>query len=77
MTYKEFGKWCNKRAADGCWSFLIASACCSEYSKVMKLPFFKRHKKLRENIPEEFEEIVDAINKHYNLIGGACGYYEF
>lgn len=69
MTYKEFGNWCNRHASDGCWSFLIASICCSEYSKVMKLPFFKRRKKLKEDIPEDFKEIVDAINNYYNLTG--------
>ena len=69
MTYKQFGNWCNKRAADGCWPLSIALTCCEEYSKVLKLSFFKRRKKLKENIPEEFEEIVEVINNCYNLTG--------
>lgn len=68
MTYKEFGKWCNARAADGCWSFQIAILCCEEYSKVTRLPFFKKRKQLKENIPQSYQEIVDFVNEHYGLV---------
>lgn len=67
MTYKQFGEWCNARAADGCWSLDIAILCCEIYSKVLKLSFFKRRKKLKEEIPKGCQDIVDAINAHYNL----------
>ncbi len=69
MTYKEFGNWCNKHAADGCWPLSVALTCCEEYAKVLQLPFFKRRKKLKEDIPEEFEEIVEINDNHYNLRG--------
>lgn len=70
MTYKQFGNWCNARASDGCWPFSIAIMCCEEYSKVLKLPFFQRRKKLKEEIPEEYQYIVEEINAHYNLNKG-------
>ncbi len=68
MTYKEFNSWCNKRAADGCWPLSIALTCCEECSAVMKLPFFKKHKKLKEDIPEVYQDIVNFINEHYSLM---------
>ena len=27
MKFKEFAKWCNERACDGCWGMLEAMAC--------------------------------------------------
>ena len=27
MKYKEFKKWCNERACDGCWSLKQAQFC--------------------------------------------------
>ena len=67
MTYKQFGEWCNARAADGHWSYSIAIVCCQEYSKVVKLSFLKRRKKFKEEIPKEYQEIVDSVNAYYNL----------
>ncbi len=67
MTYKEFGKWCNARATDGCWPVQIAIMCCEEYSKVTKLSFFKKRKQLKKIIPKSYQDIVDFVNNHYGL----------
>ena len=62
MTYKQFSKWCNDRAADGCWGFKEASLCCYVITEIQKLPFWKREKAWRGE--EEFivNKIVNPIN---------------
>lgn len=62
MTYKQFSKWCNDRAADGCWGFKEASLCCYVITEIQKLPFWKREKAWKGE--EEFivNKIVNPIN---------------
>ena len=62
MTYKQFSKWCNDRAADGCWGFKEASLCCYVITEIQKLPFWKTEKAWRGE--EEF--IVNKIVKPIN-----------
>ena len=65
MTFKEFAKWCNERACDGCWGFNEAIICIDAGSQIRKLPFWKREKAWREiNSKLEIEErIVVPTNK--------------
>lgn len=44
MKYKEFRVWCNKRAADGCWSMMTVMFCIHIMKEVKKIPFWKRKK---------------------------------
>ena len=39
MTFKEFTKWCNERACDGCWGILDAMVCIDILSAIRKEPF--------------------------------------
>lgn len=63
MTYKQFSKWCNDRAADGCWGFKEASLCCYVITEIQKLPFWKREKAWKGE--EEFivNNIINPINE--------------
>ena len=62
MTYKQFSKWCNDRAADGCWGYKEALICLNVCSEINKLPFWKREKAWKGE--EEFivNKIVNPIN---------------
>lgn len=44
MTFKEFNKWCNERACDGCWGFVTAASCIAIVDELNKVPFWKREK---------------------------------
>lgn len=44
MTFKEFVKWCNDRACDGCWGYLTAVQCIEVMRDVRSYPFWKREK---------------------------------
>jgi len=48
MKYKEFKKWCNKRAADGMWDIRTAMKCIEVMRVVDKFWFWKRDKIWRE-----------------------------
>lgn len=64
MKYKEFSKWCNDRACDGCWSFNTAVICIEILSTVRKIPWYKREKTWKKEY-ETFvvEEIVKPIEQ--------------
>ena len=34
MEYKEFVRWCNERAADGCWGMQTAMICASIIAEI-------------------------------------------
>lgn len=64
MKYKEFVKWCNQRACDGCWSMKTAMTCLKIIETIDNFPFWKREKIWRKNY-EKFvvNTIIDPINK--------------
>lgn len=63
MKYKEFKKWCNDRACDGCWGMTTAMICCSIISDINEEPFWKREKKWKEIENEIVTNIVEPIEK--------------
>lgn len=62
MTFKEFKKWCNERACDGCLGLKTFIVCREIMETVRMLPFWKREKKWRE-INAKFA-IEEEIVKH-------------
>lgn len=54
MKFKEFVKWCNYRAADGCWSFATAKFCIDIINAIREQPFWKREKFWKS----EYEEMI-------------------
>ena len=70
MSYKEFKRWCNERASDGCWGLLEAMICCNIVSKIQNHPFWMREKKWRECEQEVVTGIVEPTNaKIRELLG--------
>lgn len=64
MTFKEFTKWCNERACDGCWGMLTAMACIDLIETVKKVPLWKRERHWKNEYEARvLEEIVNPINK--------------
>lgn len=64
MSFREFEKWCNDRAFDGCWGMCEAIICIGALNQVRKHPFWRREKVWREEFREFIEEnIVKLINQ--------------
>lgn len=64
MKFREFVRWCNERARDGCWGMSAAITCIGIMHEVKEKPFWKREKYWKA----EFEgyvlnQIVNPIEK--------------
>lgn len=62
MTFKQFLRWCDDRAHDGCWGMLEALICLDILDEIRKLPFWKRKKKWREYEHDVVTQIVEPTN---------------
>lgn len=49
ITFKEFKKFANARAADGAWSYLDAICAIKIIEEVQAIPFWKREEYWREH----------------------------
>lgn len=68
MKFKEFSKWCNERACDGCWGMAEAIVCCETAQTIYKLPFWKREKAWKEIYKDNYDpDLFDSKN-----IGNTC-----
>lgn len=63
MSYKEFVRWCNNRACDGCWGFDAVLICAQIIGKINSYPFWKREKEWKKVSDEIVNEIVIPINR--------------
>lgn len=63
MTYKEFFRWCEERAMDGCWGYRTAIACINTYHIILETPFWKRKKVWSEYEREIVELFVNPTNE--------------
>lgn len=64
MIYRQFRAWCNKRAADGCWSMNTAMFCINIVGEMEKIPFWKREKVWKEKYEEEINrDVIEPIEK--------------
>lgn len=63
MSFKEFTRWCNERACDGCWGMIEAMACIDIMRDVNKMQFWKREKCWQMEYEDRMlNEIVNPIN---------------
>lgn len=63
MTFKEFTRWCNERACDGCWGMIEAMTCIDIASGINKMHFWKREKYWQSEYESRvLNEIVNPIN---------------
>lgn len=70
MTFKQFVKWCNERAYDGCWGFQTAQMCIGVMREIRKLPFWKREKAWKQIEPQMRNGIVEPINRKIQELRG-------
>lgn len=71
MNYKQFLKWCNERACDGCWGLHEAIICSRIAETLYELPFWKRNK-FWHNVNKDFkivELFVEPTNKKIEEYG--------
>lgn len=73
MTYKEFLRWCNDRATDGCWGFETCTICLGVIEEVQKAPFLQRKKKWREYEQYVVENLVNPTNEKIREVFGNGG----
>ena len=73
MKFKEFTKWCNRRACDGCWGMAEAICCCETVKAVYKFPFWKREKIWREIYRDNIMPVVNATNQRIKEVTGQDG----
>lgn len=68
MTFKQFSKWCNARAADGYWDSRVSIGCLQICSDVYNQKWWRREKYFRENYYVEgiYEGTVCEINDIIN-----------
>lgn len=64
MSYKEFSRWSNQRACDGCWGMNTAIFCMDIIRQVQSQPFWKRERKWQELNTEYSiqDSIINPIN---------------
>ncbi|OUO78198.1 hypothetical protein B5F53_11665 [Blautia sp. An249] len=71
MKYREFVKWCNERACDGCWGMLEAMICIWVLEEVRKAPFWRREKVWREQYENDVvNQIVEPTNQKIKELCG-------
>lgn len=63
MTWKEFRKWCNERACDGCWGYREALTCIQVMKYIKKLPFWRRKKTWEQVEQLMLEKIINPTNQ--------------
>lgn len=68
MTYKEFSKWCNERACDGCWGMIEAIICIRIINSVEEdckgiLTTKRKEKMFHELYEKQASVIVNATNE--------------
>lgn len=65
LSFKEFVRWCNERACDGCWSMGTSIMCMRIIHAVNDKPFWKRKKAWAEINEDDnvYKSIVEPINK--------------
>lgn len=63
MKYKEFKKWCNERACDGCWS-LKQVQFCIEVMKYIDCHYFWQREKVWKKEYEyiTYLQVIKPIN---------------
>lgn len=64
MKFKEFVKWCNERAADGCWGMQTAMICANIMSEIRAIRWWKRNKFWKQNYEQDVvNDIIIPIDE--------------
>lgn len=63
MKYKEFVRWCNERAGDGCWSYNTAMICINIINTMKSIPFWKQKQEWNNISNDILNNIVLPTNR--------------
>lgn len=63
MTFKQFKRWCNDRACDGCLGYEEALLCCELIRNMMKIPWWIREKTWKNIEIQVLDSIVTPTNQ--------------
>ena len=63
MTFKQFKRWCNDRACDGCWGYNDAIYCIDLIQTMMKIPWWKRERVWKKIGLQVLATVVTPINQ--------------
>lgn len=64
MKFKEFVKWCNDRAADGCWNRQSLTICIAILDELKDIKWWRRNKYWKEKYEHDvLKDIVIPINE--------------
>ena len=63
MTFKQFKRWCNDRACDGCWGYNDAIYCIDLIQTMMKIPWWKRERVWKKIELQVLATVVTPINQ--------------
>lgn len=74
MKYKEFKRWCNDRACDGCWGKQEALLCIEVMNMMAKVPFWKRNKVWKKIAHIMLVEVVTPTNQKRQEIEAMQGW---
>ena len=70
MTWKQFQRWCNERACDGCWGYEEAMLCIDVLRMIRRLPFWKRKRVWRKVEDKMLAKVITPINKKIQEVRG-------
>ena len=69
MKYKEFKKWCNDRAHDGCWSIKQAKFCIDVMQYINAHYFWQREKVWKEEYEYlTYLQVIKPINDKLQIL---------
>jgi hypothetical protein len=70
MTFKQFEKWCEERACDGCWGYTEATLCIEVMNLINDYPFWKRKKVWNDFHDRVVNQIVEPTNRKIQELRG-------
>lgn len=70
MEYKDFVRWCNQRACDGCWDYATCLVCIAIMNEIESVPLCKRNKLWREVRADVEEKAVKPIEERLKKLRG-------
>lgn len=69
MKFKDFVKWCNDRAIDGCWDMQTAMDCSKLISEIRKINRWKRNKLWKQKYEKDIvNDIIIPLDKMREIL---------
>ena len=73
MTFKEFKRWCNDRACDGCWGYEEANLCIELIDNMYRIPWWRKRKTWKKIELRVLHAVVNPTNQKRKEIAAMEG----